>query len=97
MTVSSDTISEMAQLARLRLSEGELAALTERFSAILKLFEQLQVQAAPVQGLEPMANPLDARQRLRPDRISEDNQRARLQAVAPAVENGLYLVPRVLE
>lgn len=95
MTVSSDTISEMAQLARLRLSEGELAALTERFSAILKLFEQLQ--AAPVQGLEPMANPLDARQRLRPDRISEDNQRARLQAVAPAVENGLYLVPRVLE
>lgn len=95
MTVSSDTISEMAQLARLRLSEGELAALTERFSAILKLFEQLQ--AAPVQGLEPMANPLDAGQRLRPDRISEDNQRARLQAVAPAVENGLYLVPRVLE
>lgn len=95
MTVSSDTISEMAQLARLRLSEGELAALTERFSAILKLFEQLQ--AAPVQGLEPMANPLDARQRLRPDRISEDNQRARLQALAPAVENGLYLVPRVFE
>lgn len=95
MTVSRDTISEMAQLARLRLSEEELAALTERFSAILKLFEQLR--AAPVQGLEPMANPLDARQRLRPDRIGEENQRALLQAVAPAVENGLYLVPRVLE
>ena len=95
MTVSSDTISEMAQLARLRVSEAELADLTERCNAILELFEQLQ--AAPVQGLEPMANPLDASQPLRPDRVTEHVQRALLQAAAPAVENGLYLVPRVLE
>lgn len=95
MTVSSDTISEMAQLARLRVSEAELADLTERCNAILELFEQLQ--AAPVQGLEPMANPLDASQPLRPDRVTEHDRRALLQAAAPAVDNGLYLVPRVLE
>jgi aspartyl-tRNA(Asn)/glutamyl-tRNA(Gln) amidotransferase subunit C len=95
MSVTGDTIREIAQLARLRVDDNELPALTGSFNAILDLFEQLQ--AAPTDGVEPMANALDARQTLREDLVTEENQREQLQAVAPLVENGLYLVPRVVE
>lgn len=95
MSVTGDTIREIAQLARLRVNDNELAALTGSFNAILDLFEQLQ--AAPTDGVEPMANPLDASQALRDDQVTEENQREELQAVAPLVEDGLYLVPRVVE
>ena len=95
MSVTSDTISAMAQLARLRVSTEELPDLTDRFNAILDLFDQLQ--AAPTEGLAPMANPLDATQTLREDVVTETDERNRLQAVAPTVEDGLYLVPRVVE
>jgi aspartyl-tRNA(Asn)/glutamyl-tRNA(Gln) amidotransferase subunit C len=47
--------------------------------------------------VEPMANPLDATQRLRPDKVTQSNRRDAFQAIAPAVENGLYLVPKVIE
>ena len=56
-----------------------------------------QLQAVDTRDVEPMANPLDAVQRLRPDIVTEENQREAFQAIAPAVENGLYLVPRVVE
>lgn len=95
MSVSGDTIREIAQLARLRVEEDELPALTGNFNAILDLFEQLQ--AAPTDGVEPMANPLDARQTLRDDVVTESNQRDALQSTAPLTENGLYLVPRVVD
>lgn len=93
--IPSDDIREIAQLACLRVEACELPALTERFNAILELFSQLQ--AAPTDGVEPMANPLDATQRLRDDTVTEVDQRDALQSVAPAVENGLFLVPRVVE
>jgi aspartyl-tRNA(Asn)/glutamyl-tRNA(Gln) amidotransferase subunit C len=92
---SSDDISAMARLACLRVEDTELSALTERFNATLRLFDQLR--AAPTQGVEPMSNPMDATQTLREDIVTEANQREALQSTAPAVENGLYLVPRVLE
>jgi aspartyl-tRNA(Asn)/glutamyl-tRNA(Gln) amidotransferase subunit C len=95
MSVTGDTIREIAQLARLRVDDSELTALTGSFNAILDLFEQLK--AAPTDGVEPMANPLDASQALRDDQVTEDNQREQLQAVAPLVEDGLYLVPRVVD
>jgi aspartyl-tRNA(Asn)/glutamyl-tRNA(Gln) amidotransferase subunit C len=95
MSVSGDTIREIAQLARLHVEDEELPALTISFNAILELFEQLQ--AAPTDGVEPMANPLDASQFLREDRVTETNQREALQAVAPLTEDGLYLVPRVVD
>ncbi len=95
MSVTSDTISEMAQLARLRVTDEELPSVTESFNAILDLFEQLQ--AATTDAVEPMANPLDATQVLRADEVTEANARDALQAVAPLVEDGLYLVPRVVE
>lgn len=95
MSVSGDTIREIAQLARLRVEDDELPAMTSSFNTILDLFEQLQ--AAPTDGVEPMANPLDASQSLRDDLVTESNQREALQAVAPLTEDGLYLVPRVVD
>ena len=95
MSVDIDTVTAIARLARLHVEDEALPALTERFNGILHLCEQLQ--EAPTDGVEPMANPLDATQPLRSDAVSEEDQRAALQRVAPAVENGLYLVPRVVE
>ncbi len=95
MSVDSDTISAIAYLARLRVEAEELPALTERFNAILDLFEQMQ--AVATDGVEPMANPLDATQPLREDAVTESDQRGMLQSVAPLTEDGLYLVPRVVE
>lgn len=95
MAISNDTIRDMAQLARLRVDEDEIEDLTQRFAAVLDLFETLG--SADVDGVAPMANPLDATQTLRDDVVTEGNRRDELQAVAPLVEGGLYLVPRVIE
>lgn len=99
MATSSDTsrdlVLEMAQLARLRVEDDDVAYLTTRFDAILGLFDALG--AAGTDGVEPMAHPLDAVQKLRSDQVTETDQRDALQAVAPLVEDGLYLVPRVVE
>ena len=95
MPVDSNTITSIARLARLRVDDDELPALTERFNAVLDLFGQLQ--AVDTEGVAPMANPLDAAQPLREDVVTETDQREQLQAVAPAVSDGLYLVPRVVE
>lgn len=95
MSVPGETIREIAQLARLGVEDNELPSLTGSFNAILDLFEQLQ--AIPTDGIEPMANPLDAKQRLREDIVTETDQREALQATAPQTENGLYLVPRVVD
>ncbi|MEM8943250.1 MAG: Asp-tRNA(Asn)/Glu-tRNA(Gln) amidotransferase subunit GatC, partial [Pseudomonadota bacterium] len=74
MNVTSDTIREIASLAKLHVEEGEISALTERFNSVLALFDELQ--SAPVSELVPMANPLDATQPLRKDVVTEQNQRA---------------------
>ena len=95
MSVSGDTIREIAQLARLGVEDDELPALTGSFNAVLGLFEQLK--AVPTEGIAPMAHPLDASQTLREDVVTETNQREALQAVAPLTEDGLYLVPRVMD
>ncbi len=95
MSVSSDTIRDIAYLARLRVEDSELEDLTRRFSAILDLFGELQ--ATDTDGVEPMAHPLDATQTLRDDVVTEGDQREALQSVAPQTEDGLYLVPRVVE
>lgn len=95
MSVDSETITDIARLARLRVEPDELPALTQSFNAVLDLFEQMQ--AVPTDGVEPMANALDSTQPLRIDAVTESNQRESLQSVAPQTEDGLYLVPRVVE
>lgn len=82
-------------LARIRVDDEQVSALEKDLGNILDLVDQLG--AADTDSVEPMAHPLNAVQRLRADEVTETNQREAFQAIAPATENGLYLVPRVIE
>ncbi|MEX0606108.1 MAG: Asp-tRNA(Asn)/Glu-tRNA(Gln) amidotransferase subunit GatC [Marinobacter sp.] len=95
MAISRNDIEKVALLARIRVDEEQVTALEKDLGNILDLVDQLQ--GADTSQTEPMAHPLDAVQRLRPDVVTESNQRDAFQAIAPATENGLYLVPRVIE
>ncbi|UZJ46048.1 Asp-tRNA(Asn)/Glu-tRNA(Gln) amidotransferase subunit GatC [Marinimicrobium sp. C6131] len=95
MAIASSDIAKLAHLARIAVSDDEVGQVTERISDVLNLVDQLQ--AVDTDGVKPMAHPLDATQRLRADQVTEPDQRDRFQAIAPATEDGLYLVPRVIE
>ena len=95
MAISRNDIEKVALLARIRVDEEQMAGLEKDLGNILDLVDQLK--AADTSQTEPMAHPLDAVQRLRPDVITETSQREAFQAIAPATEDGLYLVPRVIE
>ena len=95
MTISREDIEKIAVLARIRLDDEQIPALQHDLSNILNLVGQLRT--ANTDNVEPLAHPLDAVQRLRADEVTESNQREAFQAIAPAVEHGLYLVPRVIE
>ncbi|WP_038834221.1 Asp-tRNA(Asn)/Glu-tRNA(Gln) amidotransferase subunit GatC [Pseudomonas aeruginosa] len=77
------------------LSEADLPRTTETLNNILGLIDQMQ--AVDTSGVEPLAHPLEATQRLRPDAVTETDHRDAYQTIAPAVEEGLYLVPKVIE
>ena len=95
MIISRADIEKVAVLARIRLDDEQIPALENDLSNILSLVDQLS--AANTDNVEPLAHPLDAVQRLRADEVTESNQREAFQAIAPATESGLYLVPRVIE
>ncbi|HPE61664.1 MAG: Asp-tRNA(Asn)/Glu-tRNA(Gln) amidotransferase subunit GatC [Thiothrix sp.] len=95
MAISDSEVKKVAQLARLAMTDERLAAYTRNLSSILALVDQLE--AVDTSGVEPMAHPLDMVQRLRADVVTETNQREKYQAMAPEVEKGLYLVPKVIE
>ncbi|HPQ95349.1 MAG: Asp-tRNA(Asn)/Glu-tRNA(Gln) amidotransferase subunit GatC [Thiothrix sp.] len=95
MAITDSEVKKAAHLARLALADEQLEVYTRNLSSILALVDQLQ--AVDTTGVEPMAHPLDMAQRLREDVVTETNQRDRYQAMAPEVENGLYLVPKVIE
>jgi aspartyl-tRNA(Asn)/glutamyl-tRNA(Gln) amidotransferase subunit C len=95
MAIQQDEIEKIAELARIRISEQQIGQVTQRITEILAMVDQLQ--AVDTSDVEPMANPLDATQRLRLDEVTENNRRDAFQAIAPAVENGLYLVPKVID
>lgn len=94
MAVSRDAVEQIAELARIRVPDDEIAELNRRLNEILTMFDQLQ--NVDTVGVRPMANPLDATQRLRDDKIDETDQRDRFQAIGPSVHDGLYLVPKVI-
>lgn len=81
-------------LARLDLEAREFQDVVDKLSRIVDFVDQLQ--AAPTDGVIPMAHPLDQTQRLRPDAVTEEIDRDSIQANAPAVKDGFYLVPKVL-
>ena len=90
-----DTIAKLMRLAALRMAPGEAARLRAELAEIVAFVDA--IQAADTAGVPPLAHPLDGVQPLRPDRVTETVQRERLQAGAPSVRDGLYLVPRVVE
>ncbi len=95
MTVDRTVVEKIAELARLKLDEDSIPEVTQRISSILDMVDKMQ--SVDTENVEPMANPLDACQHLRADIVTEADQRERFQKIAPATENGLYLVPKVIE
>jgi aspartyl-tRNA(Asn)/glutamyl-tRNA(Gln) amidotransferase subunit C len=95
MSLERADVQKIAHLARLAVSDAEADALVKDLSNILDLVAQMD--AVDTDQVEPMAHPTDMAQRLRPDEVTEGNQREEFQAHAPAVENGLFLVPKVIE
>ena len=95
MSLSLEQVKQVAHLARLELKAGQVEAYAQQLSNILGMVDQLS--AAQTQGVAPMAHPLEMTQRLRPDAVTEADQRDAFQAIAPAVQDGLYLVPKVIE
>ncbi|MCP1727374.1 aspartyl-tRNA(Asn)/glutamyl-tRNA(Gln) amidotransferase subunit C [Natronospira proteinivora] len=95
MSLSPDEVRHIAHLARLRIDERDVDDYAQNLSRIVDFVDQLgQADTADV---TPMAHPVDMAQRLREDRVTEENHRDEYQQNAPATEAGLYLVPRVLE
>ena len=95
MSLNSNEIGKIAALARLAISESDIAAYARDLSAILDLVEKMN--AADTNGVEAMAHPLAMAQRLREDIVTEADQRHHFQTTAPLAEAGLYLVPKVIE
>jgi aspartyl-tRNA(Asn)/glutamyl-tRNA(Gln) amidotransferase subunit C len=95
MSLEMAEVKKIAQLAAIAVEPQELDAVGAKLSNILDLFDQLS--QADTNGVEPMAHPLDQTQRLREDQVAETDQREKFQSIAPATENGLYLVPKVIE
>ena len=95
MSLSKDEVDRIAGLARLAVRPDESAAVIDRLNRVLGMIETMR--AVDTAGVEPMAHALDVVQRLRPDEVTEPDQHVALQAVAPAVERDLYLVPKVIE
>jgi len=95
MSLSPEQVQQVAHLARLALQPEQLDPYAKQLSDILDLVGRLS--AAETEGVVPMAHPMDMTQRLRPDVITESDRREAFQAHAPAVENGLFLVPKVIE
>ncbi|MFA7095582.1 MAG: Asp-tRNA(Asn)/Glu-tRNA(Gln) amidotransferase subunit GatC [Gammaproteobacteria bacterium] len=95
MALTSADVEKIAHLARLAISEQDVKEYAANLSSILQFVEQMNT--VDTSGVVPMAHPLDAHQRLRPDEVTETDQRELFQAGAPLVEAGLYLVPKVIE
>jgi aspartyl-tRNA(Asn)/glutamyl-tRNA(Gln) amidotransferase subunit C len=102
-SLTPDEVRRIASLARIELEPAEEQGVAERLNRVLGLIDQIQKQ--DTRGIAPMAHPLDGQlsgqppvaQRLRPDEVVEKDSRQEFQKIAPAVEGGLYLVPKVIE
>jgi aspartyl-tRNA(Asn)/glutamyl-tRNA(Gln) amidotransferase subunit C len=95
MSLSPEQVRGIARLARLGIAEADVPGYARNLSNILDFVAQLE--RADTEGVTPMAHPLHMSQRLRPDAVTEPDARDAYQANAPAVQDGLYLVPKVIE
>jgi len=95
MSLSLDDVRRIAHLARIDVTEADVAAVQQQLNGIFGLVEQLK--AVDTTGIEPMAHAQDLMLRLRDDRVTEADQHRLFQSIAPQVEADLYLVPKVIE
>lgn len=95
MAISADEVRAIARLARIEIDAEETPAFQEQLSRILEFVAQLN--SLDTNDVEPMAHPQEIAARLREDVVTEVDDRQNFQQIAPSVENGLYLVPRVIE
>ncbi len=95
MSLSKNDVEKVARLARLAMTDAEVQAAHAQLSNIFGLIEEMQ--AVDTAGIEPMSHAQEVTQRLREDTVTEQNQRGLFQSIAPQVEQGLYLVPQVIE
>ena len=95
MSLDRADVEKIAHLARMALDETQVQSYATALSSILELVEQLE--AVDTAEVTPMAHPLHMAQRLRPDQVTEQDHRDAYQAIAPRVEAGLFLVPKVIE
>ncbi len=95
MSLSKEQVQHIATLARLQLEEDQFDDVVAKLSSIVEFVDQLQ--QVPTDDVVPMAHPLNQAQRLRPDVVTEGNDRDAIQANAPVVSDGFYLVPKVIE
>jgi aspartyl-tRNA(Asn)/glutamyl-tRNA(Gln) amidotransferase subunit C len=95
VSLKPEDIEKIAHLARLQIEAADIPGYARNLSEILALVEQMN--SVDTQGVQPMAHPQDVHQRLRPDEVTEVDQRESFQRHAPLTETGLYLVPRVIE
>jgi aspartyl-tRNA(Asn)/glutamyl-tRNA(Gln) amidotransferase subunit C len=95
VSLTPEDVQKLCSLARLEIKPEEIGDLSAKLSDIVRLAGELQAQDTA--GVVPMAHPLDRPQRLRPDTVTETDARELFQQNAPRVEQGLYLVPKVIE
>jgi aspartyl-tRNA(Asn)/glutamyl-tRNA(Gln) amidotransferase subunit C len=95
MSLTLDDVQRAADLARIEIGEAEARVTLEQLTRVFSMIEQMR--AVDVSGIEPMAHAQDLVLRLRSDAVTETDQRAAFQAIAPETEGGLYLVPKVIE
>ena len=95
MSIDNKEIEKIAWLARLSLKQDDIPGSIHDLDRILALVEQMN--SADTRGIEPLAHPMEIAARLRADEVTETDQRELFQSIAPQVENGLYLVPKVIE
>lgn len=95
MSINADEVKKIALLARLKIEDADIPDYVSNLSNILELVAQMN--SVNTDGILPMSHPLDAVQRLRDDVVTESNRREDFQLIAPSTEDGLYLVPKVIE
>jgi aspartyl-tRNA(Asn)/glutamyl-tRNA(Gln) amidotransferase subunit C len=95
VSLTADDVKKIAHLARLGIDEHDVVSYAQDLSGMLDLMTQMS--DLDTNGVEPMAHPMDQMQRLRVDVVTELNHREKFQAIAPQVESGFYLVPKVIE
>jgi aspartyl-tRNA(Asn)/glutamyl-tRNA(Gln) amidotransferase subunit C len=95
MPLTPEDVRRIAELARIGISDAEARTMQAELNNIFELIGRMQ--KVDTEGIAPMTHAQGAGLRLREDRVTEGDQRERFQAVAPQVEQGLYLVPRVIE